>query len=242
MQLSRSRQDARAPLSESPQIGPAGPPRVVLVFHAPQRFANDFARIVVAAGLHLLANVASKPIGNRDVHLVHGSPLRFQSFSFQSCLRNPLMSIFDIFNLHPGGPVPGELLFRPRFLTIPRPAYHSSMRNFRVEENTVCFRLALAESKIVAAVSGSEKPIQTESLRKILSHTHSNRLSFLTTRQRAFPPPSSCLVDGSFALAFLGRVRVHDPVFSFALGRNNLALKRIVDLVSCSLPSFISDH
>ena len=46
--------------------------------------------------------------------------------------------------------------------------------------------------------------------------------------------------DGSFALAFLGRVRmVHDPVFSVALGRNNLALKRIVDLVSCSLASFI---
>jgi hypothetical protein len=47
--------------------------------------------------------------------------------------------------------------------------------------------------------------------------------------------------DGSFALAFLGRVRVHDPVFSFALGRNNLALKRIVDLVSCCLASFIRD-
>ena len=46
--------------------------------------------------------------------------------------------------------------------------------------------------------------------------------------------------DESFALAFLGRVRVHDPVFSLALGRNNLALKRIVDLVSCSLASFIS--
>lgn len=46
--------------------------------------------------------------------------------------------------------------------------------------------------------------------------------------------------DGSFALAFLGRVRVHDPVFSFALGRNNLALKRIVDLVSWSVASFIS--
>jgi hypothetical protein len=45
--------------------------------------------------------------------------------------------------------------------------------------------------------------------------------------------------DGSFALAFLGRVRVHDPVFALALGRNNLALKRIVDLVSCSLASFI---
>ena len=58
--------------------------------------------------------------------------------------------------------------------------------------------------------------------------------------------------DGSFPLAFLGRVRsVHAPIFlrlaeafvkvgSFALGRNNLALKRIVDLVSCSLASFIS--
>src|SRR5882757_3593858 len=45
--------------------------------------------------------------------------------------------------------------------------------------------------------------------------------------------------DGSFALAFLGRVRVHDPAFSFASGRNNLALKRIVDLVSCSATSFI---
>jgi hypothetical protein len=45
--------------------------------------------------------------------------------------------------------------------------------------------------------------------------------------------------DGSFALAFLGRATVHDPVFSLALGRNNLARKRIVDLVSCSLASFI---
>jgi hypothetical protein len=48
--------------------------------------------------------------------------------------------------------------------------------------------------------------------------------------------------DGSFALAFLGRVRVHDPGFSFLLGRNNLALKRIVDLVSCSVASFIYSH
>jgi len=45
--------------------------------------------------------------------------------------------------------------------------------------------------------------------------------------------------DGSFALAFLGRVRVHDPIFSDAAIRNNLALKRIVDLVSRSLASFI---
>src|SRR5713101_7476502 len=46
--------------------------------------------------------------------------------------------------------------------------------------------------------------------------------------------------DGSFALAFLGRVsRVHDPIFSVALGRNNRALKRIVGLVSCSLAGFI---
>jgi hypothetical protein len=41
--------------------------------------------------------------------------------------------------------------------------------------------------------------------------------------------------DGSFALAFLGRVRrVRDPIFSVALGRDNLALKRIVGLVSCN--------
>jgi hypothetical protein len=47
--------------------------------------------------------------------------------------------------------------------------------------------------------------------------------------------------DGSFALAFLGiDRRVHDQIFSVALGGNNLALKRIVDLVSCSLASFIS--
>lgn len=46
--------------------------------------------------------------------------------------------------------------------------------------------------------------------------------------------------DGSFELALLGRVRVHDPGFSFALGRSNLALKRIVDLSSCSPASFIS--
>ena len=49
--------------------------------------------------------------------------------------------------------------------------------------------------------------------------------------------PSTIVIprDGSFALAFLGIVRVHDSVSSFALGRNNLAVKRIVDFVSCSL-------
>jgi hypothetical protein len=47
------------------------------------------------------------------------------------------------------------------------------------------------------------------------------------------------LRDGSFALAFLGSVRVHDPVFSFGLGWSNLLLKRIVDLVSCRLAGFI---
>ncbi len=53
--------------------------------------------------------------------------------------------------------------------------------------------------------------------------------------------PSTIVIprDGSFALAFLGRARVHEPIFSVAFGRNNLALKRIVDLVSCSLASFI---
>jgi hypothetical protein len=56
--------------------------------------------------------------------------------------------------------------------------------------------------------------------------------------------PSSVVLprDGSFALAFLGRVRVHDAVLSVALGRDNLALKQIVDLVSCSLASFIYCH
>ncbi len=54
--------------------------------------------------------------------------------------------------------------------------------------------------------------------------------------------PSTIIIprDGSFAFAFLGRVRrVHDPIFLVALGRNNLALKRIVDWVSCSLATFI---
>jgi len=46
--------------------------------------------------------------------------------------------------------------------------------------------------------------------------------------------------EGSFALAFMGRVRVHAPVFSIASDRINLAPKQIVDLVSCGLPSFIS--
>jgi F-type H+-transporting ATPase subunit b len=55
--------------------------------------------------------------------------------------------------------------------------------------------------------------------------------------------PSTIVIprEGSFALAFLGRVRrVHDPIFSVALGRCNLALKRIVALVSCTLASFIN--
>ena len=48
--------------------------------------------------------------------------------------------------------------------------------------------------------------------------------------------------EGSFPLAFLGRVsRVPDPIFSVALVRNNLALKRIVDLVACGLAGFIRD-
>src|SRR5271166_4026300 len=45
--------------------------------------------------------------------------------------------------------------------------------------------------------------------------------------------------DGSFALAFLGRIMVRHPIFSVGSGRNNLALKRIVDLVSCGLATFI---
>ena len=45
--------------------------------------------------------------------------------------------------------------------------------------------------------------------------------------------------DGSFALVFLGRVTVHDPIASVAAGANNLALKRIVDLVSCGLARLI---
>ena len=54
--------------------------------------------------------------------------------------------------------------------------------------------------------------------------------------------PSTIVIrrDGSFALAFSGSVRsVGDPVFSVALGRNSLALNLIVDLVSCSLGTFI---
>lgn len=53
--------------------------------------------------------------------------------------------------------------------------------------------------------------------------------------------PSTIVLPGdeSFALALLGSVRVHDPVFSFAFGDNSLALKRIVDLVSRSLAGFI---
>src|SRR5271154_635666 len=54
--------------------------------------------------------------------------------------------------------------------------------------------------------------------------------------------PSTIVVprDGSFALALFGRVRkAHDPTLSLASGRNNLALKRIVDLVSRSVADFI---
>jgi hypothetical protein len=54
--------------------------------------------------------------------------------------------------------------------------------------------------------------------------------------------PSTIVVarGESFALAFLGRVRtVHDPIFSGAFGRSNLDRKRIVDLVSRSLASFM---
>ena len=54
--------------------------------------------------------------------------------------------------------------------------------------------------------------------------------------------PSTVVIprDGSFALAFLGRIRrVHDPILSVTLGRNSLPLKRIVDLVSYRLASFI---
>ena len=58
---------------------------------------------------------------------------------------------------------------------------------------------------------------------------------------RLLMTPSTIVMprDGSFALALLGRVRVHDPVFSE--GRSNLALKRIIDLVSCRLAGFIWD-
>jgi hypothetical protein len=52
------------------------------------------------SGLHVPANVASKLIGNRDVHLVHGWPLRSQSFSFQRYPQNLMMSIFDMRKLY----------------------------------------------------------------------------------------------------------------------------------------------
>jgi hypothetical protein len=54
--------------------------------------------------------------------------------------------------------------------------------------------------------------------------------------------PSTIVVprDGSFPPAFFGRVtKANDPTFSVAFGRNNVALKRIVDLVSFGLTIFI---
>ncbi len=61
---------------------------------------------------------------------------------------------------------------------------------------------------------------------------------------KPFIVPSAIVLPpgGSFALALLGRVKIHDPVFSMALVRYNLAWKRIVGLVSCCLVRFICFH
>ena len=59
---------------------------------------------------------------------------------------------------------------------------------------------------------------------------------------KALIVPSTIVVprDGSFALAFLGRVRAHDPGFWLPSARNNFALNRMVGLVACALARFIS--
>jgi hypothetical protein len=58
---------------------------------------------------------------------------------------------------------------------------------------------------------------------------------------KPFIVPSTIVLprDGSFPPASFGRVKkASDPARSVALARNNLALKRIVDMVSCGLASF----
>ena len=99
-------------------------------------------------------------------------------------------------------------------------------------------------ARVISTVAMSTASSPAASRMVLLTLSQWLPLSFGSRAARKGKPlivPSTVVVprDGSFALAFLGRVRVHDSVFSLALGRKNLAMKRIVDLVSCSLASFI---
>src|SRR5207247_3176058 len=97
----------------------------------------------------------------------------------------------------------------------------------------------------ISTVTVSPASAPAASCMALLTLSQSLPLPFGSRAARKGKPlivPSTIAIprDGSFGLAFLGRVRrVHDPIFSVALGRNNLPLKRIVDLVSCSFASCI---
>ena len=107
-------------------------------------------------------------------------------------------------------------------------------------------------TRVISTVTVSPTP--AASCRALLSLSQWLPMPFGSRTARKGKPlivPSTIVMSwegtgghGSFALAFLGRVRrVHDPIptiFSVGLeaGRNKLALNRIVDLVSCSLARF----
>ena|ERR1017187_5928989 len=100
-------------------------------------------------------------------------------------------------------------------------------------------------SRVISTVTVSTASALAASRKALLTLRQRLPLPFGSRAARKGKPlivPSTIVIprDGSFALAFLGRVRrVRDPIFSVALGRNKLARKRIVYLVSCSLASFI---
>ena len=102
-------------------------------------------------------------------------------------------------------------------------------------------------ARVISTVTVSSAPAPVASCMALLTVSRCLPLPFGLRAARKGKPlivPSTIVIPrGSFALALFGRVRrVHDPIFSVALGRNNLALKRIVDLVSCGVASFIYSH
>ena len=103
-------------------------------------------------------------------------------------------------------------------------------------------------ARVISTVTVSSAPAPVASCMALLTVSRCLPLPFglrAARKGKLLIVPSTIVIprDGSFPLALFGRVRrVHDPIFSVTLGRNNLALKRIVDLVSCGVASFIYSH
>jgi hypothetical protein len=99
-----------------------------------------------------------------------------------------------------------------------------------------------SSTRVISTITVSPMLDPTASRRALLTLSHWLPLPSGSSVARKGKPlivPSTIVMsgDGSFALAFLGNVStVHEPIFPFGFGRNNLALNRTVDLVFSNLP------